>query len=188
MGKGRELLSKIKSVDTDVQLVVKVSLGLSIPKNITLKDGSSKDMAIDGTTPAEFEIAPGNDEIMIISEIPLTLIDDGASMLPQNFGGVGVLTNGVELVALIDGVEDIICNLKDNKDLLNCFYGGVLGSGLVGATGFFETVDFVSGSFNFDAPLLLNGQTNDRLFIRIQDDLAALGHFEASANHIVLPL
>ena len=188
MGSGKDLLAKLKTVEDGIKPVALVPLDLGVPQNFPLLNGSSKTMKVDGSsTPVEFKREPSANEIFICSEVPLLLIHNG-TMDPGDFGSLlGGIATGLELVVKKDNVETVVCNLKDNKDILNCFLSGFLGASGPPANGFLETEDYISGSFKFQVPVLLNGNAGDKIFIKVNDALQTLDDLEASLKYSVIP-
>ncbi len=190
MGIGKNYLAKIQTAESSIVFNLPATAPTITQQNITLKDSALVNMNVDKTpsVTAIYKHAPASDELFFVYEVPLILIDSG-TMAPAVFGSlVGALTNGLELVVVQAGVEKIVCNVKNNLDLALCFFSGNFGSGLPAATGFLETVDYVTGSFKFDTPVLLDGSKNDELFFRVQDDLTGLDFLEASVKYSILSL
>lgn len=190
MGIGKDLLAKMATQNSGVQLVAQGGVPGAEHRHPHLLNGASKDMAINGaSTPVDFVIAPAADELFCIFSVPLILVHAGSGSLdPEKFGIVTVLSNGLALIAEIDGVEKTVLVAKDNKDLVNQFFEGTLGSGTAATSGFFNTNKYGTGKHDFPNGLFLNGETNDKLIIRVQDNLSTIDHLEASADIDVIPL
>lgn len=152
--------------------------------------GSSKEMNINGSGGAvDFFLGPPAGEVWYVDYLTLMIIDPG-DMNFNVFGGlVAALANGVELIEKIGGVENIYTTLEDNSDIAQCFFGGTLTSaGPAGSVdlGFLNEVDKALGRMAFDRPITLDGDDDDRMIIRINDDLLLLQAFRAS-GHIAIP-
>jgi len=196
---GKDFLLNIERAAIDIKYTFPVTPPGVQQKIRMLLDGASNDMTVDGDAAVtDFELAPPVDKVYLVTSIPLILVDDGEILSPDNFAGRAVLNNGMELHSsiqrrneidekeVVEVIDTVICNIKNNKDLLVCFFGGILGSGGNQTTGFFDTADFATGAYVFESPLILNGKVGDKLFIRIQDDLSDVGHLEAAAKFIEL--
>lgn len=150
------------------------------------ESGGSKAMSVNGSvTPVDFFIQPPSGELWIVDYVTLLLIDPG-TMSAAVFGSlVGALANGLELIEKVNSVESIYTNVQDNADLAQCFFGGTL-SGVSpsgGADlGFLDTVDKVTGRMCFDGKVTLDGDDNDQLILRVNDDLLLIQSMQASAH------
>lgn len=154
------------------------------------ESGGSKAMNINGSgASVDFFIQPPTGELWIVDYATLLLIDPG-DMSVSVFGSlVAGLTNGIDMIEKINSVENVYTNILDNADLAQCFFGGILsGAGPAGAVdfGFLDEVDKVIGRMSFDGKIVLDGNDNDQLIIRIRDDLLLIQSLTATA-HIRTP-
>lgn len=190
MGIGKNLLSILRKVGTDVQFTAEAPLLESVPQNLPLLNVASQNMAIDAlSADVDFIRAPTANQLMLVSSIPLVLIENAGVMAPQNFAALAApLAKGFQLIVKRNGVDKIICTIKTNKDLTTCFFGGVLGSGLPSESGFFDTAKYVTGSYTFLKPIPLDGSKGDQFIMRMRDNLDPIAHFEASVAFAVIPL
>jgi len=89
-----------------------------IPKKVCLMNGSTKNMDVDGSSsPVEYKYAPGAGEIWFVNAIAIFFLDSGL-VKPDRFGAItGGLTNGVDVIIKLDGVENNIISVKNNVDI-----------------------------------------------------------------------
>lgn len=180
---GSNYIDIVKVSSIDLKFTVPGTMPNIAQQNLGMLNSGNVDMTVDGSvTPVLFENVVPDDELHMIYSVPMLLVDDTGTMSPGNFGGNAALANGLELVTVKDSVEVVVCNLKTNKDLTTCFFGGQLGSGNNSAVGFMNTAKFVTGSFIFDTPLFLDGSKGDRIFFRVQDNLTVIDHLEGSVK------
>lgn len=147
--------------------------------------GGSKEMSVDGSgTPVDFVMQPPPGELWIVEYITFLLIDPG-NMIAGNFGALGApLTTGVQLLEVINSSESIYTTLKDNADVAQCFFGGVPATGGVAGAdpGFLNEVDKAIGRYPMDGKVTLDGDDNDQLIFRINDDLLLIQLMQTSAH------
>lgn len=156
----------------------------------------SEDMRVDGSvTPVEFVIrAPITRDVdRYVKSLSFVIADAGASL--NQFGNIGVLANGVEFE---------YSNLLAQGGVVSLGLGGLttnfsfielcLGTPAFGDGGTVFRANNVSGNSeayipalyfeNFGLPngVLLRGGTNDRLVLRINDDITGVDQFTCVAN------
>jgi len=144
--------------------------------NDELLNGSSADMRVNASGgDIDFKLGPPTGQIWAVELCALTLVHNG-SMKPQNFGALATpLAKGFQLIQVSDGVENVNCTIKNNKQLTNCFFAGIVGQGLgTGNVGYLDTPDFAFGPYKFDTPIVLVGNDNDKMIMRIRDNLSGL--------------
>src|SRR3990172_8022826 len=145
-------------------------------------DAAIKNMNVDGSvTPVKFIIQPPVDEDYELVAMRLTLADTG--MAYSSFGGIAALTNGLliriigdfpapdtVLIDILDGIP-----VKDNAQLSS----HLIDRGVAEITG--GTLDLFTGSVRFaddiNTNLILEGATNQRLEVLVQDNLTGLVYF-----------
>lgn len=156
-------------------------------QDVRLKEsGGSKLMNVDGSgAPVDFFIQPPVGELWIVPYVTLLIIDPG-DMGPEVFGSFGAaLTNGLKLIEEVNSVESVYTTLVDNADLVQCFFGAGLSgiaAGLGADAGFLNSVDKALGRMEFSTPIILNGDDNDKLLLRVADDLLLIEYMAASAH------
>jgi len=155
-------------------------------KDIRFREpGGSKEMAVDGSVAAvDFFIQPAGGELWIIDYVTLLLIDAG-DMNANVFGALGAaLGTGLQLIERINGAESIYSTIQDNADLAQFFFGGTstIGAGGGVDAGFLNTVDKALGRITFDGKITLDGDDNDRLIIRVNDDLTGIDTLMTSVH------
>lgn len=134
-------------------------------------------------SPVDFEWGPEADQVMIVSSISTLLLDEG-TMAANVFGSLATpLTNGVEILTRINGVERRIAILVDNVCLALCFFNGNMGiGGGAGLDGFLDTNDVASSQRPASYPITLNGNNGDKIIARVQDDLTDVDIFRMQVN------
>lgn len=160
-------------------------------RDIRFKEsGGSKAMNVNGSSVAvDFFIQPPTGELWIVDYITLLVIDPGTMAEGVFASLVAGLTNGLDIVEKVNSVESVYTNVKDNADLAQCFFGGILsGVGSAGAIdfGFLNEVDKVIGRMTFDGKIVLDGTDNDQLIGRVRDDLLLVQTMSMTAHIKVL--
>jgi len=143
-----------------------------IPRIKFLLDGASDDMSVDGSvTPVDFEFAPGPGEVFYLEFITFGL-DDTGNTDPDKYGAIaGGLTNGTQVILDQNTTEYEIVNLQNNGDIITSFN--------------FAVAQFESGGFGnfskgfvakmvFATNITLKGDDNDKVIVRVRDDLSGL--------------
>jgi len=146
---------------------------------------ASKEMNVNGLTvpqiQKEFEFKPASDEVFIVCYLAMTIIHDG-TFLPTEFGSRAALANGLAVKEDFDttlGRE--ITTLLDNRDVLDCFAGGIGIPGVGSNVGVFGTGDWIGGRMEFKPyPVLLDGAKGDRIYFEVQDDLTLVSSLTAA--------
>lgn len=143
-------------------------------------------MNVDGsTTPVIFDIAPDQNSKLHINCIVLSL-EDNTAMDSGMFGGITALTKGIVIRRLND-INHNITNIKTNGEFrvrgFNVLYDDKAPSGVYGLC----ANKCFNGQTNNGVTIFLNGETQDKLQIIIQDNLTGLTKFTATAQgHYVL--
>jgi hypothetical protein len=130
-------------------------------------------------SPQEYWIQPNSNEVWHLTRILISMTHSSAGDLGL-FGNLSALANGVLLRARIDGQYSTLTNWKTNADIKLDMYDVDFDT-RSGGGGTFGT----SGRGSFDragAVVALNGATNDRLEVYIQDDITALATFKINAQ------
>lgn len=132
-------------------------------------DGSgTKNMA---AAADEYFLAPGSNLIYVVDHIRIAIVDD-AALDADGFGGLAALTNGCLLkVQSVDGNVADIVDLTDDVSIKS--HGELSGLGKL------SIIDEAAGCFvqcdvELGAPIRLNGDRNERLLFKTQDDLSGL--------------
>lgn len=146
-----------------------------------LRNGANKSMDVNGaTTPQDFSFAPQSGEVYYLESLSFYLLDAG-SPDPNDFGNIdGGLTNGLQIIARIGGVEYEIGNITDNMQVVGFFSDNVVLQ--EGLADFLNNDDMFLGNKNFRQPIRLNGDTNDALIFRVRDNLNGLDELEVVAH------
>lgn len=137
------------------------------------------DMAATGqvgtmAAPQEYWAGPVAGEIWHITRLLFSMVHGTAGDLGL-FGNLTTLTNGALLRVRLNGEYGTLTNWKTNSDMKTDMFDVVFdarsgGQGNYGTSG--------RGTFtNAGAVLRLDGSTNDRFEVYIQDDITALGFF-----------
>lgn len=162
----------------------------AIPFSQYFLNAGSNDMIVDGsTTPVNFEIRSGLRDVFIRT-ISIYIADAGSSI--DKFGGLTALTNGLEFYYYNDAAGEVLIQdeIKTNLDLVRlgqqtpgfgdkttAFQLSVSGGG---SDAYLPLIDF-SKVFGFGWGLKLQSNKNDRLFFRVNDNLAGLDVFNIKA-------
>lgn len=104
------------SVLVDYQEVAIANLGpqpLSLQKYFT--NASSVEMAVDGSTPVNFDVAPADAEIYRIEKLVLVMVLSSSPTMLQ-FGNLAALANGLS-IKVLDATDATIVDLLDGQDL-----------------------------------------------------------------------
>jgi len=125
-------------------------------------------------SPQEYFIGPPVGEVWHITRLLFSMTHGSAGDLSL-FGDITALTNGVLLRARIDSNYGTFTNWKTNADIKDDMYD-VGFDDRAGGGGRYSTSG--RGTFrNAGAIVRLDGDTNDRIEIYIQDDITALDSF-----------
>ena len=155
-----------------------------------LDPGGSRNMGVDASGgDLDFVMGPPSSEIWFIEFVTL-FINDPGDMNFNSFGSIAALApaDGFLLLENIDGNENEICNIMDNLDIEQCFFGSKPRSqATAGAdNGFLNEPDIGSGQMEFKANIVLDGSTDDQLIFRVRANLLAVLHIAATA-HVKIP-
>lgn len=140
-----------------------------------LENGGSDDMTVDGsTTSVDFVVGPPSGQIWVVTNLGITIRDNGAND-DSKFGAIlGGLTNGLLVSQDIDGTEYDVMAYKNNLDLANGF---TTASHFVGVgTGFINDANLFTGNMNFSPGVKLIGADGDQIIGRVRDDLTGLNN------------
>lgn len=156
-----------------------VPYNVSVPKNAFLLNGSSSEMAVNGSsTPVEFSFTPASGETWVLSSLSILIMDSGLTLYSY-FGAINSgLTNGLQLILGINGNTYEIANVKNNAELVLTFSSD---STIMPPSGFLEVGDAYMGTFKFSAPILLSNSTGDFIKIKVRDNLTGLTTLMAKA-------
>lgn len=139
-----------------------------------LSNGITSDMSVNGSvTPVDFFVQPPVGEIWYISNWMLYL-QDAKGFDITTWGSNGALTNGLGLKVEVDGnvVNQLDFPVKTNGDVARIAYNMQLY-----AFGNGDDVLTAKWSFKDMGQLLrLNGATNDKLIVTINDDLTGISN------------
>lgn len=129
--------------------------------------------------PQEYWVAPPAGEVWHLTRILFEMTHGTAGDLGL-FGNLTALTNGVLIRVRRDGVYGTLTNWKNNGDIKTDMFDVVFdsrsgGGGSYGTSG--------RGTFtNAGAVVRLDGDTNDRLELYVQDNITALDSFTMKAQ------
>lgn len=141
----------------------------------TVGDGSGTKNAIGNysVTPGVFFIQPATGVKYVLTQFTFHYSDSGGFSGAVYGSAAAALTNGILLQATVNGVTyDLLDGLtiKDNDGVLHAFSNSEL-TQYAGA-GASMTASFTAGLF--ETALVLNGTTNDKLFVTCRDDMTFL--------------
>lgn len=138
-----------------------------------LSAGTIKNANVNGSvTPVEFSYSPAAGTTVVITKLIVTIADIG-TFPSAVYGSATVITTGIRMLCTQNGVlvnlaQDIA--IKSNLDMASISYQN---QNITYAAG--DTVRQVE--FNYidsGSPIVLNGDTSDKFYIVIQDDLTGL--------------
>ena len=153
-------------------------------------NSGSRNMGVDASGgDIDFVMGPPNNQIWFIEFVTLFILDPG-DMDFSSFGSLAGLPvdNGLLLLENIVGNEEIICNIMDNLDIEQCFFGSKPRPLAPGSSdpGFLNDPDIGSGQMEFKANIVLDGSTGDQLIFRVRANLSSIQHM-ASTAHVKIP-
>jgi len=147
--------------------------------------GAVKDQNVNGSvTPVNFDFAPATGQGYYIEQLTFS-IDDGGTSPPNAYGGIaGGLTNGVQIILHVSGVDYEIINLKNNSDILVTFSESIQ----VAGGSFLNFSKGFAGKISFATNITLNGTNGDYIRMRVRDNLTSID-FQRAAVQVfqVLP-
>lgn len=124
-------------------------------------------------TPEDAYITAPAGQLLKIETIVITISDIGA-FAPDDYGNiVGGLTNGILTVVEIDGVElfNPVKLINNNVELFGIdSSANIIEYGLNTRT--------LNAKFDLGSPLVLNGDTQDKFILRLNDDMTGLDTHE----------
>lgn len=136
---------------------------------VMLKDGASSDMAVDGTTPVEFDYQVPAGERFDLERINIVITD--TNITNDKFGGITALTNGLTVEVIeSDGTTLAFDFTADKKIRTNtdfAFFAGsdteIFGSGLVDAVLVRWTISKAGAPLRLDRQQYLRVTVSDNL-------------------------
>ena len=154
-------------------------------------DGDS-DMRKDGsTTNVDFFLTAPSDADRYIDTLSIAIADAGATL--NNFGNIGALTNGVEILYQDSALGDVVIadGLVSNFEFLRACAGGVQPVGGAAdsyrannvqgnSEGYLMQLDF-SETFNIPWGIRLKRNTTLKLIVRIKDNVTGVDKFDMIA-------
>lgn len=152
--------------------------------------GGASEMTVNGSvTPVEFNLQADGNRDRFVKSIIFTIVDSGATL--SDFGAIGALTNGVQFEWNLQGEVVLIESaLKSNYDFIRLAGGQpAFGDGITAfrandiigtSEGYMAALD-ITKQFGFAFGLRLSPQTEERLTIRVRDDLSVVDSFTAKA-------
>lgn len=162
---------------------------LQIPRSDYLKDVNDNfDARVDGsTTPIDFFISalPNND--IYISSLSFKIADQNAQL--NNFGNIGALTNGFQLVYKNQEIGEriLVDELQSNFDIvrlcqgLPAFSQGVesfRASNVIGGSEGYIPVLRFRDNFGLPFGIRLKAGTKDQLILRVRDNVTGVDAFD----------
>ena len=137
--------------------------------------------AVNGSVlPVDFWVQPLLNEEFIIDKFTLA-VSDNSNAKHTDYGGIdGPLANGVQFFLKRNGFEILLGNsLKSNTGITQLLP-------IVQTLNFINNINFNLYTFDIGAPVnppvVLGGRTEDRLGIRVQDDLSTLINHSCGVN------
>lgn len=140
------------------------------------KNSSSVEMAVDGTTPVSFDVAPADAEIYRIEKLVLVASLASSPTLSE-FGDIAALSNGLSL-GVYDSDEALIVDLLGGEAIKNNDDLAVIGSIeaiTLGAT-YSLRCEILLGS-----PVRLEAADSEKIRITVSDDLQAITRLRCTA-------
>ena len=132
---------------------------------------ASQDMAVNGSiTPVDFKYTVGGFSTAKWNRAFIDLQDGAQNFDPADFGAISNgLTNGVDIVVVKDGVEEVVENWKTNMDISMTMYNFDSPFKVGAYVGRWTILSDIGG------PITLF--PGDEIIARVQDDLLALDAF-----------
>lgn len=145
-----------------------------------LYNGASSSMSVNGSsTPVYFGYAPGSGETSYLECLIFQIQDSGTTTFDK-FGAITALTNGISILIKSKGTEYTFANFKNNESIMMLFNT----HGLITPTsGFIEQSDTYIGAVHFQKPIKLQNSTGDYIKFKVNDDLTAIDHIDASVRY-----
>jgi len=164
--------SNQKRFQTEARLAPgsKVNIGAGVPSNPAdlvlahLVNGSSEDMLVDGSTPVNFQYAPGAGTTIAIDYLIFVFSADDITMQGNKFGSISALTTGIQIKTDLSSTVTTLHTIKINEDFIRL--PGP--QPLVNNTG---PKDFLQAAFSFGGLIKLHGDDSDKLIVTVNDDL-----------------
>jgi len=164
----------MSSLRNDYSRITNSELGVLIrPVSIDGTLGGDTDMMVDGSSvPVKFWVQPLPTTRFIITQASIEISDNGNPELDDYGSVMGPIPNGLQFFTEIDGVENLFPTpLKSNSEIIQLFPDIVIvpfqGSVMLRTHSF----DGLEHSHSF---IELNGNTNDKFGVIIQDDFTTL--------------
>jgi hypothetical protein len=189
MSRSNILLSNSRRLATDersrdsvfehYQLIGAVAVGCApVFAGSYLRAGDSADLAVDGSvTPVEYVLAPGGSEVLRIYRLRLVLQTATAAEL-TDFGDLAALTNGLTM-EVVDADDAVVVDLLGGEPLKSNL-------DIVAACSSFEilaaTSHAILATFDLPVPVRLDGGTDERLILTVNDDLTGLARARCYAD------
>lgn len=157
---------------------------------LTGEPGASNDMRVNGSvTPVDFMIRSQSEFDRYIMSISFEIADANAVL--DQFGTIGVLINGCQLFyESTEGIIFIHDAMRTNWDFVRLAHGNPpFGSDatsfraanvIAGSEGYIPVLNFQQ-VFGYRWGIALKGGTNQRMVIRIRDDVTTIDSFNAIA-------
>lgn len=145
-------------------------------KRTTVPIGS-RAMNVSGTlgSPIHFEFKPTGSEVWEVESLRFALDDVGLTDMGL-FGGLTVLTNGIQVSVSLGGVVTTIGTIKDNVDVVMMFPGQSMGQ-----SGVLDTSDGLAGTWAMQDPIELKAANGDYIRMTVLDDLTLINILRATA-------
>lgn len=185
-----ETTGNTPEVSNDRRLLVAAKVDAEVDvwwKQAYLTNGSSKEMAVNGsTTPVNFTASPTSGEIWFIESLSIFLFDNGSTD-PEDFGalggifGSGPLANGLLLEGQSLGSLRTYSNLKDNVDVTFAFPDKTFSPD--GIAGFYNNNDILIAQARLKRPITLKGSQSDFFRAVVRDDLTGLNMLRIGINY-----
>lgn len=147
-----------------------MALDVSRYRSLPFTNGGSKDLDVDGSvTPVEFTLAGLPAQDFRLERLSL-YIEDGANFTDTDFGAIGALANGLQIMS---GSQEVV-NFQDNIDLMLFFTN-------------FQQAEFLDTSNQQHVVLRIDLENPvkipqaDGLKIVVRDDLTGLTNLRAFA-------
>ena len=146
-----------------------------------LLDSAAKDMAVDGTTPAEYSYTVIAGKKVKLARSFITIEDGASAFAPGNFGAIsGALSNGVEVsITPSGGYKSVLETWTTNREVRNTMFDFdqqfKADGAYIGRWTFAK--DLQNGGFSLAA--------GDKFSIIIQDDLTGLDYMSFRLKGII---
>ncbi len=141
-------------------------------------DSGTHDAIGDYSTGVDFYIQPPSDKVYRLTRIIISIGDTGISNADE-YGAIATLSNGTQFLIELNGTEFFIDGDRDSAAKSNGDFHAFMYDFNCNSASLGSGIDYCSGRWTYDKSgtvIRLDGATNDKLIIRLRDDMTGLTH------------